>query len=83
MISDGKLTDSGPHTVGAGILLDADRRCGHYIRNSVKLVIDAYNGSRTFHCDPKDPVIIPINPFFLVSFVLCQSWRTCAVTALS
>ena len=33
-------------------------RSANYVRNSVKIVVDAYNGSMTFYiADPKDPVI--------------------------
>lgn len=35
------------------------RRFGNYIRNSVKIVIDAYNGSMDFYIsDPTDPIIL-------------------------
>ena len=33
-------------------------RSANYVRNSVKIVVDAYNGNMTFYiADPKDPVI--------------------------
>jgi uncharacterized membrane protein (UPF0182 family) len=34
------------------------RRFGNYIRNSVKVVVDAYNGTMTFYlADPGDPIV--------------------------
>ena len=34
------------------------RRFGNYIRNSVKVVVDAYNGTTTFYlADPGDPIV--------------------------
>ena len=67
VIADGRLfwirdayTVSGnyPYStpVGAGL---------NYIRNSVKLVIDAYNGTTTFYlADPDDPIAVTLGKIF-------------------
>ena len=44
------LTDAYPYASRMGP--------GNYIRNSVKVVVDAYNGSMTLYCaDPADPIV--------------------------
>ncbi|HET7081768.1 MAG TPA: UPF0182 family protein [Chloroflexia bacterium] len=45
--------------------LDTDYGTVNYIRNSVKVVVDAYNGSMSFYVvDPKDPVITTYRRIF-------------------
>ena len=40
-------------------------RFGNYVRNSVKIVIDAYEGSMNFYiADPKDPIILTYRDIF-------------------
>jgi len=40
-------------------------RFGNYVRNSVKIVIDAYEGSMSFYIsDPKDPIILTYQRIF-------------------
>ena len=67
VIADGRLfwvrdaytvTGSYPYStpVGSGI---------NYIRNSVKVVIDAYNGTTTFYlADPNDPIAVTLGKVF-------------------
>jgi uncharacterized membrane protein (UPF0182 family) len=51
MLDGYATTDRMPYSEKLGLL-------GNYIRNSVKAVVDAYNGSITFYiADPNDPVI--------------------------
>ena len=51
MLDGYTTTDRMPYSENLG-------RLGNYIRNSVKAVVDAYNGSITFYiADPNDPVI--------------------------
>ena len=67
VISDGRLfwirdaytvTGNYPYASPAGTNLN-------YIRNSVKLVIDAYNGTTTFYlADPDDPIAITLGKIF-------------------
>jgi len=43
----------------------SDQNSGRYIRNSVKVVIDAYNGTTTFYAaDPADPILHVWNNLF-------------------
>jgi uncharacterized membrane protein (UPF0182 family) len=41
------------------------RNLGNYVRNSVKIVVDAYNGTMDFYIsDPKDPIILTYKNVF-------------------
>src|SRR5437870_12521734 len=46
-----------------------DRNLVNYMRNSVKVVIDAYDGTTTFYVfDPKDPIIMAYRQIFPALF---------------
>ncbi len=46
-----------------------DRESVNYVRNSVKVVIDAYNGSATFYVfDPQDPIVAAYRGLFPTLF---------------
>ncbi|MEG3069286.1 MAG: UPF0182 family protein [Syntrophaceticus schinkii] len=57
----------------------------NYTRNSVKVVVDAYNGEYAFYVsDPTDPVVgvySKIYPAFIAPYLRCRnsSGSTCAI----